>query len=274
MSIDATALEKILGKTNRSYEESVQGMAFMKQLCTKHDLNKAAFISSGKRGAKKQGDASNGRRYSQEVALHFAQWADAALAVEIGEALALLISGQVKTEDSIRIATSVEAAIEKGRDMAPMEIDGGNLSLNETHETLGGMGSFDIFSDQFQAILEQNERLVLQVEALKAVILDLTEMPMGPSREAETDLPLWFHERDLRISEGMSRVSLAFGTPPILYLPRSVQDHKERMSTDYHIQEAETDHPPPLMDVSASDQWLAMAGLRMNDDEEDFDFDD
>ena len=121
MSIDATALEKILGKTNRSYEESVQGMAFMKQLCTKHDLNKAAFISSGKRGAKKQGDASNGRRYSQEVALHFAQWADAALAVEIGEALALLISGQVKTEDSIRIATSVEAAIEKGRDMAPME---------------------------------------------------------------------------------------------------------------------------------------------------------
>ena len=63
---------------------------------------------------------------------------DAALAVEIGEALALLISGQVKTDDSIRIATSVGAAIEKGRDMAPMEIDGGNLSLNET---LGGMGS-------------------------------------------------------------------------------------------------------------------------------------
>ena len=181
------------------------------------------FITSGKRGAKKQGDASNGRRYSQEVALHFAQWADAALAVEIGEALALLISGQVKTEDSIRIATSVEAAIEKGREMAPMEIDGGNLSLNETHETLRGMGSFDIFPDQFQAILEQNERLVLQVEALKAVILDLTEMPMGPSREAETNLPLWFHERDLRISEGTSRVSLAFGTPPILYLPRSVQ---------------------------------------------------
>ena len=56
-------------------------------------------------------------------------------------AWAILMSGQVKTEDSIRIATSVEAAIEKGRDMAPMEIDGGNLSLNETHEKLGGMGS-------------------------------------------------------------------------------------------------------------------------------------
>ena len=49
MSIDATALEKLLGKTNRSYEESVQGMSYMKQLCTTHDLNKAAFSSSGKR---------------------------------------------------------------------------------------------------------------------------------------------------------------------------------------------------------------------------------
>ena len=41
MSIDATALEKLLGKTNRSYEESVQGMAYMQQLCIKHDLNRA-----------------------------------------------------------------------------------------------------------------------------------------------------------------------------------------------------------------------------------------
>jgi hypothetical protein len=46
------------------------------------------------------------------------------------------------------------------------------------------------------------------------------------------------------------------------------------MSTDYSTQEEETDHTPPFMEVSASVQWLAMAGLRMNDDGEDFDFDD
>jgi hypothetical protein len=46
--------------------------------------------------------------YSQEVALHFAQLADAALAMEIaiGEALALLTTGQVKTEDRIIIFNS------------------------------------------------------------------------------------------------------------------------------------------------------------------------
>ena len=33
MSLDATALEKLLRKSNRSYEESVQGVAFIEELC-------------------------------------------------------------------------------------------------------------------------------------------------------------------------------------------------------------------------------------------------
>jgi hypothetical protein len=139
--------------------------------------------------------------------------------------LQLLLSGQITTEASISAAVSLAAAAEIGRSKAGM--------AKELEGIITGMGSLDILTpSQVLALQKDNKSLREQVQALKSWILDETEKPMGPSREAEKDQTLWFQERDQRIEEATSNVSLAFGPPPILYVPRSQVENEARLSRD------------------------------------------
>ena len=72
----------------------------------------------------------HGRRYCRQIALHFAQWANAGLAVDIEEAISLLVSGQVTTEDSVGLAVAMKAAADEGRK------ESNQLSLHESNSDL------------------------------------------------------------------------------------------------------------------------------------------
>ena len=138
-----------------------------------------------------------------------------------------------------------------------------------------GMDSLGLLPpSQVFALVKDNQSLRDQVQALRAVILDLTEMPMGPSREAEKDLPLWFYERDLRINEATSNVSLAFGTPPVLYIPRSQEEDEARGV----IEAAEARQAPQSLLVnqpqsSTEEEYPGVQMMRNDDDEMTFDDD-
>jgi hypothetical protein len=129
------------------------------------------------------------------------------------------------------------------------------------------MGSLGILPpSQALALVEENQSLRDEVQALRYVILDLTKKPMGPSREAEKDLHLWIIERDLRLSEGSSRISLAFGTPPLLYVPRSQEEDEAR-----HIR-GEVEYTIPKAPLY---QLAPVMGLEWNHDgDDDMNFED
>jgi len=177
------------------------------------------------------------------------------------EALQLLISGQLTTEASVKAAVSLAAAADIGRSKAGKA---GLEDLDTLEGIVDGMGSLGFLPpSQVLALVEENQSLRDQVQALRSVILDLTEKPMGPSREAEKDLHLWSSERDLRLSEGSSRISLAFGTPPLFYVPRSQEEDEAR-----HIR-GDTIPKAPLH------QLAPVMGLEWNHDrDDDMDFED
>ena len=229
-------------------------------------------IKEGTRGRVTKGaePGCNARRYCKELALHFAQWADPLLAADMQEALQLLISGQITTEASVNAAVSLAAAAHIGRSKAGALDD--NLQLEGIVDGMDSLGLLP--PSQVFALVKDNQSLRDQVQALRAVILDLTEMPMGPSREAEKDLPLWFYERDLRINEATSNVSLAFGTPPVLYIPRSQEEDEARGV----IEAAEARQAPQSLLVnqpqsSTEEEYPGVQMMRNDDDEMTFDDD-
>ena len=219
-SVNATRMSNYLGRSNQEYEASEEGKAYHAELCRRYSLPLESFIQEGRRGRLPKGaePGSNARRYCKEVALHYAQWADKRLHAELQEAIQLLISGQVTTEASMNVASCLAAAADIGR-------SGRQASENALDGLVDGMGSLDILPppSQVLALVEENKALRQQVQALQCRIQDLTEMPVGPSREAEQDHSLWVLERQRAIYQASSNASLAFGPPPLLYVPRCHQ---------------------------------------------------
>lgn len=154
LSVNATLLAQHFGKANQEYEKVHR--AYHEELCQRYGCRMGDLIKEGTRGRVPKGaePGSNARRYCKELALHFAQWADPALAADLQEALQLLLSGQISTESSISAAASLASAAEEGRSTDACKGD------SDLEGVIGGMGSLGILPPfQVLALLQENQRL-------------------------------------------------------------------------------------------------------------------
>ena len=137
-SVNATLLAQHFNRANQEYEKA--NSDYHQELCSRYSCCMGDLIKEGTRGRVTKGaePGCNARRYCQELALHFAQWADPLLAADMQEALQLLISGQITTEASVNAAVSLAAAAHIGRSKAGALDD--NLQLEGIVDGMGSLG--------------------------------------------------------------------------------------------------------------------------------------
>ena len=188
------------------------------------------FIQVGRRGKPPKGCTERQvRRYSQEVAIHFAQWADPDLAVELQAALLQFVAGNVTTADSLEASRIFTEALDKGR--RNLEGPAASPPPQGANDQAENYPALACKNEQLRIKLHESQHQIqvgliaqglcrsishpLMLQELEERIQNL--LPVGPSWKATQNLTLWAKERETALEAATNYASLAFGPPPILY---------------------------------------------------------